>query len=103
MCPDDLEDLGPVGTNGGFYNNQRAPILIDFMLACYTRPEPCEALGEAHWDSPAGRQTRLWLRENDLIDDNYRPTERGAAWVRFICDTPLPVAVWTLPERRTEA
>jgi hypothetical protein len=74
----------------------RPPIKISFMLACYVSPEPSRyVLGE--WDSEAGIETRRWLQENGLIDENHRATPRGEAWVQFICDTPLPVSKWVMP------
>ena len=76
-----------------------APIHIKFMLACHCSGDPENTLGSAHWNSSAGHDTKQWLIENDLIDENNRSTPRGRAWVQFICQTPLPVATWTLPER----
>lgn len=74
----------------------RPPIKISFMLACYVSPEPHRyTLGD--WNSEAGIETRQWLLENGLIDENNRSTEKGDAWVAFICDTPLPVAKWCMP------
>lgn len=78
---------------------EMAPIVIKFMLACYCTPEPGEHVGVNHWNSDAGRETRNWLFENDLIDANFRATPRGEAWVKFICATPLPESVWMLPQR----
>lgn len=78
----------------------RAPVLIEFMLACYAKAYPAEEIGPACWNSPVGKEMRKWLLDNDLIDKDDRATERGEAWVKFIIDTPLPVAEWTLPERR---
>jgi hypothetical protein len=45
------------------------------------------------WDSPAGKQTREWLKENGLIDpETEDATARGVRWVTAICNTPLPEA-----------
>lgn len=74
------------------------PIHIKFMLACYCSPTPHSEL-ENQWASAAGQETLEWLREMELIDPDNRPTERGTAWVKFICATPLPEQVWVLPER----
>ena len=75
------------------------PITIKFMLACYCSPEPAEHVGLEQWISPAGVEVRYWLGAQGLIDDNNRATERGEAWVRAICETPLPIPVWALPAR----
>ena len=75
-----------------------SPLTIDIMLACYVSPEPQSIMGTT-WASAAGVSVRQWLRRNDLIDDRERATERGKAWVKFICATPMPVATWTMPAR----
>jgi hypothetical protein len=76
-----------------------APIAVNFMLACYVTPIPAEHLGHAVWNSGAGLETRKWLQDNGLINEDNRATKRGEAWVEYICATPLPVARWGLPER----
>lgn len=86
-----------------------APIHITFMLACHCSPDPEENLGHAHWNSPAGYSTREWLVNNELLEpiytdptapgNKYTVTDRGRAWVEFICSTPLPVIEWRLPDR----
>lgn len=76
-----------------------APIHITFMIACYTSSEPEAQLGERHWNSPAGMDTRGWLLQNELIDGDNRVTERGKEWVNYICETPLPVKKWVYPPR----
>ena len=60
---------------------QVAPIIIKFMLACYTTAEPQEQLGAVHWNSGGGGEARQWLFANGLVDENHRPTKRGKAWV----------------------
>jgi hypothetical protein len=79
--------------------SRRAPIDIDFMIACYCSAEPWQNLGMRRWDSSAGKETRDWLQHEGLVDANYRPTDRGKAWVHFICATPLPRMKWTMPDR----
>lgn len=74
-----------------------APIVINFMLTCYFSPDPKSELGESHWDSPAGVEVRTWLVENELVSGNCRATSRGEAWVKFICETPLPIQQWVRP------
>lgn len=76
-----------------------APIAISFMLTCYVTPMPEEHVGRAQWNSLSGGETLKWLRDNGLIDQDNKATERGEAWVKFICATPLPVSRWSLPER----
>jgi hypothetical protein len=74
-----------------------APIHINFMMACFTSPDPERRMHTDHWNSPAGLETRRWLLDNGLITEDNRATDRGEAWVRFICETPLPVQVWQRP------
>ena len=80
-------------------SNGMPPIYITFMIACYTTSNPIAALGDDHWNSPAGMDTRSWLIANNLIGTDYIATARGEAWIKFICQTPLPVCTWTLPPR----
>lgn len=75
-----------------------SPLCIKIMLACYVTPEPAGYFGEG-WHSAAGTECREWLKENDLITEDLQATERGKAWVEFICATPLPQQSWILPER----
>lgn len=78
-----------------------APIDISFMLVCYVSGDPKQELGSKQWNSPAGQKTRDWLVGNDLVEaETYRATERGRAWVEFICQTPLPESDWRMPERQ---
>ena len=74
-----------------------APLCISMMIACYVSPDPRSEVGEGVWASQAGDEVRRWLLDNGLIDANARATERGEAWIRFICETPLPVHVWQRP------
>jgi hypothetical protein len=84
----------------------RAPITIKFMLVCYTSPLPAEEIGENEWNSPAGREATEWLFEKGLVEgssrNSLRATEKGEAWVKFICETPLPVQKWELPKGEEE-
>ena len=76
-----------------------APIVINFMMACYVSPDPEENQGKEHWNSPAGMEARQYLEERGMItsDDKPQATERGKAWVGMICQTPHPVNLWLDP------
>lgn len=80
-----------------------SPLQINFMLTCYFSPDPAAELGQEHWDSLAGQEARQWMIENGLTDGKNRATERGRAWVKMICETPLPVRVWVRPETARKA
>jgi hypothetical protein len=77
------------------------PLAIIFMLVCHAYADPGYQLGQAHWNSPSGQKWRTWLMAHDLIDMDHKSTERGKAWVDFICATPLPEQCWKLPKRAT--
>lgn len=88
------------------YSIEVSPLTIQIMFACFCSPEPSSWFEPAQWASKAGIEVRHWLLERGLItgDDGIphgepRATDRGKAWVSFICATPLPIAHWVLPER----
>jgi hypothetical protein len=82
-----------------------SPLTIRIMFAIHCVPDGTEQfVPSSEWNSPAGRGARQWLLENNLIILNdgesvFRATERGAAWIKYICDTPLPISQWVLPNR----
>ncbi len=76
-----------------------SPLAIRIMLACYYAANPVDDVTHRTWNSEAGTKIRDWLRENELVDEDYTVTERGKAWVNYICATPLPRKRWVMPER----
>lgn len=72
----------------------RAPIVLKIMLACYTAPFPIEEIGEQCWHSRAGQQTRAYLMREGLVNNEWRATPRGIAWISAFCNIPLPYAVY---------
>lgn len=74
-----------------------SPLEIKMMLHFYAIGEPYkgpEAGSEAFNDAVA------WFEESDLITDaqhGYQTTERGDAFVRALCETPLPIKKWVMP------
>lgn len=88
------------------WNLEVSPLTIQIMLACFCTPEPSSWFEPDQWCSTASIDVRHWLLEAGLItgidgipDTEPRATERGKAWIGFICATPLPVAQWILPPR----
>lgn len=81
-----------------------SPLTIEIMIACYTLAEPSTSSYSFGWNSSAARQVRSELGREGLIcvtkNNEYRATPKGAAWVKFICQTPYPEATWTLPDRK---
>jgi len=78
---------------------EHSPLCIQIMFACYVAADPKEYFSGQGWNSQPGHEARQWLNENGLINEDLTATDRGVAWVKFICSTPLPQQTWVLPER----
>jgi hypothetical protein len=78
------------------------PLCIEIMLACYYSTSPEEVFGR-RWNLQVIQDFRRWLIQNDLITEDHEATDRGRAWVDYICRTPLPVQTWSLPAREEAA
>jgi len=76
------------------------PFEITFLLHVYAIGEPFEYEG-----TPAGRSTVSYFLDQDLITRNpkshsgYSVTRKGLAYVDALKSIPLPVAVWTIPDK----
>lgn len=68
-----------------------SPLTLTLMLACHHSVDPENEVGGQTWGSSAGQRSRGWLRQNELIDDQFRSTELGKVWVESMCQTKLPV------------
>lgn len=80
---------------------KHSPLTINLMLACYCSPDPESIIGTSTWRSAAGQDALRRLRESALIDAEYRATDRGTYWVRYICDVDVPASDWTEGRART--
>lgn len=81
-----------------------SPLTITIMFECYATSKPGVNIPEQIWNSEAAKCARALLASYDLIDASTdRSTERGDAWVKFICETPLPVKQWVLPSALAKA
>ena len=67
-----------------------SPLTIDIMLLCFYSNSPEDNMLPIRWNSPAAMMVRGWLRDEDLIDDENRATDRGKLWVEAICSARLP-------------
>ncbi|PJN96671.1 hypothetical protein CNY89_01180 [Amaricoccus sp. HAR-UPW-R2A-40] len=82
-----------------------SPLTIKMAIAYYVSPtSPEQFFTPETWACAPAREARDWLFENDLLyrDETADITHLApklAAWVDFICATPLPVQEWRLPER----
>lgn len=68
------------------------------MIECAISAEPGVNVPYEVWDSNPARDIRASLRSEGLIGDNNKATDKGRAWVKFICQVPIPVQQWVLPE-----
>ena len=80
----------------------RAPIVITTMINVAVLADPAQDV--ANWHSPACMRARQSLVTYGLItnhDGNWKATEKGHLWLRYLCATPLPERVerWELPAR----
>lgn len=77
-----------------------SPLTIQLLLHIHTT---CEPIPNHYF--PAQVQVILKLLREGIIyrcptsQSGYRTTERGDAWVREVCSTPYPEAVWTDPRK----
>ena len=78
------------------------PMKISFIFAICGSTNARGFVGEQNWNSESGKKTLDWLKTNSLIDRKFKATQRGKAWFRYICDTPLPKHRWILPTRKVD-
>jgi hypothetical protein len=75
-----------------------SPLKIQIMLACHLSSALEQWLPSQILSSPAGLAATHELFDEGLIDEFQMPTDKGRAWVEFICATPLPVrGKWVRP------
>ncbi|MAU21062.1 MAG: hypothetical protein CMH13_11080 [Martelella sp.] len=78
-----------------------SPLTVMIMLACRSTVDPAHLLGNSVWNSKAAFEARSNLEAVNLLEEHiegWRITDRGNAWIDRILATPLPVAVWTVPD-----
>lgn len=75
-------------SSGNFAPAPYTPFLIEMMLVCYWSPYPHDQFGE-RWNSAVGELARNTLREQGLVNEDYRPTPKGERWVKRICRVPM--------------
>jgi hypothetical protein len=74
-----------------------SPLHIIIALEYAVSGEPGTNVPSNIWGSPAARDVKQRLIDDEMIQDG-EPTERLMAWVEFICETPLPVKTWVRPD-----
>lgn len=79
-----------------------SPLAVQIMIECHCSAEPGINFQRDVWLSHAGERVREWLVAEGLIEPcKFRATPRGSAWVKFLCQTPLPMQTWVLPDRES--
>jgi hypothetical protein len=80
------------------------PLQIQMMLHYYAIAEPYACRQPEHAHSGATKDQRLQLIAWDLLEftpdkpSSYTPTEKGVAYVQALCDMPLPIKKWVMPD-----
>ena len=80
------------------------PLQIKMMLHYYACTNPYAEHEPFHAKAPAVVEQREWLVADGLlkvepsIDATFVITERGRAYVDFLCGMPLPISKWIMPE-----
>jgi hypothetical protein len=93
------EEMSDVTIDALRMTDRVSPLTIRLMLSCYYSPNPEIEIGNSIWNSQSGEGSREWLMKEGLINEQSKATERGKAWVEYICHTPLPIQQWILPRR----
>lgn len=75
---------------------------LQMILHYHTRPTPYAQHEPEHANSALVRDQRVDLENKDLLeynatDQTWHTTERGKAYVEFLCAMPLPVTKWVMP------
>lgn len=78
------------------------PLHIEIMLHYNASPDDYR---EGDFSAPAVREALDLFLSEYLIEHggrrpstNYQITDRGLAYVRFLCEMPLPVNSWVMPK-----
>jgi hypothetical protein len=83
----------------------RAPLYIQIALWYHCRANDYEhdGINGPQWPDVV-KEFVTDMIDNDILriaeddaDTNYVMTDKGHAWVDFICKTPFPVYQWVLP------
>lgn len=77
-----------------------SPLAVQIMIECHLSADPGINFHRDVWLSHAAERVRERLVAEGLIEPcKFTATARGSAWVNFICQTPLPMQTWVLPDR----
>lgn len=80
------------------------PLAVEMLIWFCTRPPEADVFPSLKTHEPQ-KEIRNWMIAEGVIepwDDLsteplYRATDKGQAWLRMICATPMPVQLWADP------
>jgi hypothetical protein len=70
------------------------PYTINLLLHFYCRPEPHESENGELFQETADRLQEAGVVNWDDSIKSYRTTRLGDAWVKLLCNTPMPRAAF---------
>lgn len=75
---------------------RHSPLMVEMLIHFHVSAAPFDRL-----QAPACMEVLHWMLTENLVEPadagygaTYRTTDRGQAWMRMICDTPLPELEW---------
>lgn len=75
------------------------PYEIVMLLHCHTTPNPDESWPYKH--TKLRDDTIDWFKNQELIHaHSLQTTAKGDALVRGLCQVPMPVQVWVIPDAK---
>ena len=70
-----------------------SPNDIEVLIHCYLHSYPHPRI-----DTPEVRDIINWFRDHGIVDatgeNTYTTTDKGAAWLQMIFNTPFPTKAW---------
>lgn len=75
-------------------------VALEVLLSFFYNPDAIERLRTESL-SITKREALEFLTHEKLIEDD-KITERGRVFVRYVLETPLPIHVWFIEDRRSE-
>lgn len=77
--------------------SKMTPIQLEMLLVIYCSGEPEETCGIAKWTSESAQWARRWLRNHELVYQDFECewhlTEKGKIFLDKILNTPMPIRI----------
>jgi hypothetical protein len=79
------------------------PLELNWCILFWTRGDPVADIGDAQFNSSAGKACQMWMIDERLIvwspeEKRYLPQERLGVFIEHLCAQPLPVQKWLMPK-----